>query len=102
VPGKPGEGGPICEGDTLSPVGPYRLINIGGGRPVRLGAMIDTLEQALGLTATRIPLPLPPGDVSATQASTELLQALVGSVPETPIAVGVPAFVRWYRDFYRV
>ncbi|MET0258124.1 MAG: NAD-dependent epimerase/dehydratase family protein [Methylobacterium sp.] len=102
VPAKPGDGGPIYAADTLSPVAPYRLVNIGGGRPVRLATMIDTLEHVLGVTARRVPLPLPPGDVSATRASTDLLRALVGTVPETPIAVGLPAFVRWYRDFYRV
>lgn len=102
VPAKPGADGAVCAADTLSPVAPYRLVNIGGGRPVRLDRMIETLEAALGRTAQRIALPLPPGDVSATRASTELLQALVGTVPETPIEVGLPAFVRWYRDFHRV
>lgn len=101
VPPKPGESAPIGAADTLSPVAPYRLVNIGGGRPVRLGRMIDVLEEALGRPAERIPLPLPPGDVTATRASTELLQALIGTVPETPIKTGIPAFVRWYRDFYQ-
>lgn len=99
-PPRPGAGGPACDGDTLSPVAPYRLVNIGGGRPARLDAMIDALEQALGRTATRILKPLPPGDVMGTHASPDLLRALVGAVPETPLGVGIPAFVAWYRDFY--
>ena len=101
-PPAPSAGGSVGPFDTLSASAPYRLVNIGGGRPVRLDAMIDALERALGARAERILKPLPPGDVARTEASTELLQALVGQVPETPIEVGIPAFVAWYQDHYRV
>lgn len=94
--------GPVGPEDTLSPAAPYRLVNIGGGRPVRLDAMIAALEAALGRRAERLFRPLPPGDVARTEASTDLLRRLVGTVPETPIAVGIPAFVDWYRAFYGV
>ena len=96
----PVQGSPVGAEDTLSPVAPYRLVNIGGGRPRRLSDMIDILEAALGRTATRIPKPLPPGDVGRTDASTEFLRRLVGRVPGTPLEEGIPAFVRWYRDYY--
>ncbi len=99
-PEGPGGAGPVGPFDTLSPVAPYRLVNIGGGRPVRLDAMIDALEAALGRRAERVLKPLPPGDVARTHASTELLRALIGTVPETPLSVGIPAFVDWYRTYY--
>jgi UDP-glucuronate 4-epimerase len=102
-PPRPGDGeGPACAGDTLSPVAPFRLVNIGGGRPVRVDAMIDELERALGARAERILQPLPPGDVPRTEASTDLLRALIGGVPETPLRLGIPAFVAWYRGYYGV
>ena len=93
---------PAVPGDTLSPVAPYRLVNIGGGRPAKLETMITELEAALGRPAERILKPLPPGDVPRTNASADLLRALIGAVPETPLSVGVPAFVRWYRAYYAV
>ncbi|WP_336487921.1 NAD-dependent epimerase/dehydratase family protein [Methylobacterium nigriterrae] len=99
-PPAPGTGGPVGAFDTLSGSAPYRLVNIGGGRPVRLDRMIDALERALGRRAERVAKPLPPGDVARTHASTELLQALIGTVPGTPIEVGIPAFVAWYRSYY--
>lgn len=97
-----GERGAVLEHDTLSPIAPYRVVNIGGGRPVRLDAMIDTLELALGKKADRRPKPIPPGDVMRTEASTELLRGLVGAIPETPIGIGIPNFVNWYRAYYGV
>ena len=101
VPPLPSQGGPVGTADTLSNVAPYRLVNIGGGRPVRLDAMIEALEDSLGRKAQRILKPLPPGDVIRTNASTELLDSLVGQVPETSLKTGIAAFVAWYRDYYR-
>jgi UDP-glucuronate 4-epimerase len=101
-PSSPGGPGPIGPEDSLSPVAPYRLVNVGAGRPRRLADMIDILESALGRPAERILKPLPPGDVPSTHASTALLARLVGEMPATSLEVGVPAFVRWYREYYRV
>jgi UDP-glucuronate 4-epimerase len=81
---------------------PYRVINIGGGRPVGLEDFIATIETAVGRKAVRRDLPMQPGDVSATWASTALLEQLTGFRPVTPVAEGVRAFVAWYRDYYRV
>lgn len=100
-PAAPGEGrGAPIAGDTLSPVAPYRLVNIGGGRPVRLADFIDEIEKALGVRAMRRLLPLPPGDVVRTFASADLLKRLTGAKPATPVSVGIPRFVAWYRQTF--
>ncbi|ACL59393.1 NAD-dependent epimerase/dehydratase family protein [Methylobacterium nodulans] len=91
---------PVSPADTLSPVAPFRIVNIGGGAPVTVGAMLDVLEAALGMKATRLLRDLPPGDVSRTEAETRLLEDLIGYVPATPVTVGIPAFVAWYREHY--
>ena len=40
------------------------------------------------------------GDVRATFAAADLLERLTGYKPSTPISVGVPAFVAWYKEHY--
>ena len=95
----PGEAPPV-EGDTLSPVAPFRLVNIGGGKPSPLMDYIAELERALGRTADKQFLPMQDGDVPNTTASPDLLERLTGYKPETPISVGVPAFVGWFRQRY--
>ncbi len=87
-------------GDTLSPVAPFRVVNIGGGKPTPLMDYIAALEAALGIEAKKNLLPMQPGDVLATEASPDLLRTLIGSVPTTSVVDGVRAFVDWYRSHH--
>lgn len=41
-------------------------------------------------------------DVPATYADVDDLIQEVGFKPSTPIEVGIPRFVQWYREFYKV
>ncbi|MGF1568669.1 MAG: NAD-dependent epimerase [Nodosilinea sp.] len=79
---------------------PHRLFNIGNNRPVALLTFVETLEAALGVTAEKQLLPMQPGDVPATYADIADLTAAVGFQPHTPIEVGIPQFVAWYRQYY--
>jgi UDP-glucuronate 4-epimerase len=88
------------QNDSLSPVAPFRIVNIGGGNRTRLMEYIGELERALGRTATMNFMPMQPGDVPSTEASPALLRELIGDVPATPPAIGVRRFVDWYRDYY--
>ena len=88
--------------DSLSPVAPYRIVNIGNGAPVGLLEFVEAIEAATGRRAARNLLPMQPGDVPATWADASLIKALTGPLPRTDIRDGVARFVEWYRDFYRV
>lgn len=101
-PPAPGDGTPAVEGDSLSPVAPWRVVNIGNSTKVRLTDFIDAIETATGRTATRNLMAIQPGDVPATWADAALLPRLTGYAPRTALPDGVGAFVDWYRDYYRV
>jgi len=79
---------------------PHAIYNIGNHRSVELEAFIGELERLLGRSAIKRYLPLQPGDVPETFASTDRLSALTGFAPATPLAVGLEKFVAWYRDYY--
>jgi UDP-glucuronate 4-epimerase len=81
---------------------PSRVYNIGNHQPVELLYFIEVLEKALGKKAEKKMMPLQPGDVPATYADIEDLTRDVGFKPATPIEEGIPRFVKWYREFYRV
>ena len=88
--------------DPASSSAPFRIYNIGSHRPVDLMTFIKVLEGALGREAEKELLPLQDGDVVATYAQTEALQAAIGFVPATSITEGIGRFVDWYRSYYRV
>ena len=89
----------IPDYDSLSPVAPYRVVNIGNSDKVKLLDFIDAIEEALGIKAIRNYLPMQPGDVHATWADTRLLRELTGFAPSTNFRDGVREFVDWYRDY---
>lgn len=80
---------------------PWRVYNIGNNEPVPLMRYIEVFERSLGLKARLELLPMQPGDVEATAADIERLDAAVGFRPATPIEEGVRRFVEWYRAYYR-
>lgn len=88
--------------DSLSPVAPFRIVNIGKSEPDELGTFIAAIETALGRKAQQNLMDMQPGDVPATWSDTTLLAALTGKSPKTPLSQGVPAFVEWYKDYYGV
>ncbi|MFC3168776.1 NAD-dependent epimerase/dehydratase family protein [Paracoccus fontiphilus] len=92
--------GPAVEGDSLSPVGPWRAVNIGNGQPVPLLDFIAAIEEASGREAQKVMLPMQPGDVVATWADNGLLRRLTGYAPRTSVREGVRAYVEWFRDYY--
>lgn len=97
VPGTDG-----VEGDSLSPVAPHRIVNIGNSNSVQLLDYIEAIEAATGLTAEKNMMPMQPGDVPATWADASLLQHLTQYKPKTQVPEGVANFVAWYRDYYNV
>lgn len=91
---------PVGPEDSLSPVAPHRVVNIGNGAPVELLDFIAAIEAATGRQAIRELLPMQPGDVPATWADTTLLRNLTGYAPQTPVVEGVARYVEWFRDYY--
>jgi len=102
VPPPPGERQECVEGDSLSPVAPFRIVNIGNSEKVRLLDFIEAIEEEVGTKAIRNYLPMQMGDVPATWADASLLGALTDYTPRTEFRVGVREFVKWYRDYYGV
>ncbi|MEW9920350.1 NAD-dependent epimerase/dehydratase family protein [Marimonas sp. MJW-29] len=90
----------IEEGDSLSPVAPFRVVNIGNSNKVRLLDFVDAIEAELGMAAKRNYMEMQPGDVPATWANADLLQRLTGYRPRTDIKDGIREFVSWFREYY--
>lgn len=86
---------------TCASGAPQRILNVGNRAAVAVPRLIALLEAALGLTAIVEPLPMQAGDLLATWADVDALEAVLGPQPNTPIEVGVQRFVEWYQRDYR-
>lgn len=95
----PGDG-KSHDGDSLSLVAPFRIVNIGNSTKVSLEDFITALETATGKTAIRNYMDMQQGDVPATWANAQLLRSLTGYAPRTNLCSGVSRFVDWYRSYY--
>lgn len=101
VPPSADRRGDVAECDSLSPVAPFRIVNIGNSEPVKLLDFIEEIETCLGKESVRNYMGMQPGDVKATWADASLLHELTGYRPKTDIKVGVERFVTWFRDYYQ-
>jgi UDP-glucuronate 4-epimerase len=81
---------------------PWRVYNIGSDRPVDLIRYLELIEAACGKTAQIESLPMQAGDVVATHADVSALKRAIGYAPQVTVEEGIPQFVAWFRDYYRL
>ena len=76
------------------------VINLGNHQSEKLTDMIRIIADTLGVTPEMEMLPMQPGDVPATYADITRARKKLGFEPVTPIRVGIPRFIAWYRDYH--
>ncbi len=81
---------------------PHAVYNLGNHRSEKLTDFIAEIERALQRKAVVSLEPIQPGDVPRTYADIEASRRDLGFEPTTPISVGIPKFVDWYKGYYGV
>ena len=92
----------ISTNDSLSPVAPFRVVNIGNSEKIKLLDFINSIEESLGKKAIRNYVSMQKGDVYATWADASLLNELTGYKPYKNFREGISHFVEWYKQYYDV
>lgn len=87
--------------DSISPVAPFRIVNIGNSKAIKICDYIEEIEKVLKVKAKKNLIPIQDGDVENTCADIKLLENLTGYRPSTPISVGISKFIRWYKNYYK-
>ena len=81
-------------------VAPHAIYNIGNNRPEPLLKIIRILERECGREAILDMKPMQPGDVPRTFADIDAIARDLGYAPTTPVEVGFPAFVQWFKGYH--
>lgn len=87
--------------DSLSPVAPFRILNIGNTKKIFLLDFIKHIEKELGKKAIRNYMPLQKGDVKQTLSNTNLLREITGYRAKTNYKLGIKKFLNWYKSYYK-
>lgn len=98
------------KGEDGLPIPPYRLYNIGKGRPESLLEFVSILQEEL-VNAGVLPedfnfdvykklVPMQPGDVAVTYADTRDFENEFSFTPKVELRTGLRNFARWYQDYY--
>jgi len=87
--------------DPSTSLATYKIYNIGNSTPVKLMDFIYAIEKELGKEATKIFLPMQPGDVYQTNADTQLIQDDIGFKPITTLEKGIAETIKWYKSYYK-
>jgi len=86
--------------DSLSPIAPFRILNIGNTKKVYLLDFVKEIEKVLGKKAKRNYMPLQKGDVKQTLSNTNLLKKITKYNPKTNFKTGIRKFLDWYLEYY--
>ncbi len=78
---------------------PYRIANIGNGKPQSLGDFIKAIETSFDKEAQKEFLPMQAGDVPQTWADISSLEKM-GYKSKTTIDEGVLKFVNWFKEYH--
>ena len=88
--------------DASTSNSPWRIFNIGNGKPTHLMDYISAIEKALGKEAKKNFLPMQKGEVLETFSDTQSLENWTGLKPGTSVMQGVENFVEWYLSYYKI
>jgi len=88
--------------DSLSPVAPFRILNIGNTKKVLLLDFINELEKQLKLKAIRNYMLIQKGDVKITVSNTKLLRKIINYNSKTNYKSGIKKFLDWYLRYYKI
>ena len=80
----------------------HKIYNLGNSHPEVLLEFIEVIEKNLNLKAKKTLLPIQPGDVSETFADISESKKDFNFSPKTKVSTGIPKFINWYKDYYKL
>ena len=81
---------------------PYRIVNLGNNKKIKLMKLINLIEKNLKKKAIIKYLPLQKGDIKATCANINYAKKNINFKPKTSIVEGVYQFVNWYKQYNNI
>ena len=90
---------------TLKPnnsTAPFRILNIGNSKKVRLFSFIKEIENSLQVKAKKKYLSLQKGDVIDTLSNTREINKITNYKSKTTYKIGIKKFIKWFKNYYQI
>lgn len=78
----------------------FEIFNIGCGSPQSLLDFVSTIEECCERKAEMNMMSMQQGDVHGTHANIDKIRETHGYEPTTPISVGIPKTIEWFKEYY--
>ncbi len=80
---------------------PYRILNLGRGKKIKLMYFIKEIEKNLNQKAKIKYLKIQKGDIKDTLSSIKKIKTELSYKPKTSIQTGLKIFIDWFKDYYK-
>jgi UDP-glucuronate 4-epimerase len=81
---------------------PFRILNIGNSKKVKLTSFIKEIENNLQLKAKKKYLSLQKGDAIQTCSNTKEIKKIVNYKAKTNYKIGIKNFIKWFKNYYKI
>lgn len=81
---------------------PFRILNIGNSKKVKLSSFIKEIENNLKVRAKKRYLNLQKGDVIDTCSSTREIRKITNFKSKITYKVGIKRFIKWFKKYYQI
>jgi UDP-glucuronate 4-epimerase len=81
---------------------PFRILNIGNSKKVKLLSFIKEIENNLKIKAKKKYFGLQKGDVVSTFSDTKGIKKLTNYKSKTSYKLGIKKFIQWYKKYYEI
>jgi UDP-glucuronate 4-epimerase len=81
---------------------PFRILNIGNSKKVKLSSFIKEIENNLGVKAKKKYLNLQKGDVIDTWSNTREISKITNFTSKTNYKTGIKKFIKWFKKYYQI
>ena len=88
--------------DSSSSFSPFRILNIGNHKPIKLEAYIKEIEKCLGVKSKKNYIKLQKGDIEKTFANINKIKKELNYKPKTNVKIGVKKFIDWFKYYYKI
>ena len=88
--------------DQSNSKAPFKIINLGSGRKIKLMKYVKIIEKNLNKKANIVFRIMQKGDIKDTLADLKDTKKYISYKPKIKVEVGIRKFIEWYKSYYKI